>query len=842
MSSAAEKMSSALSNVSVPTITVPSLPSFPGRSSAEMNTASAQRSRELQLAHIELLLDNLRLQCPISTAGVALAYSTATLAPLDGIQCGLVFTWFRTGAHGSSTFVQVQQSQSPIYAPTVDDIGSRLCLQCQDSFDEGYIRYVESDRVLPADALLRSIASSSAATGQYCVSSVRASLGTAEANPFPTMPSSSFHSIREVEQLPEQVAKLTASAVAVSASAPSVSFSEEMYVCVEADGIFMGLAETPSPAKQSPEKVDSASPAVDVGTSRSTGTSNRSFGKIKTNGEISAKMIHGFRILSNPGISVKCSGPRSLLIRVPSTGFDRSTAWLFESVRYTRDIGVVDKCVASEMVVAGNKTLQELSKFSQQIPEDAKEFHVCLVCADRMERDVLVLTIRALCSDGLQKLPWEADTIPVPVPVSAAAGPVTSSTEKQNASNATKGEPDASIDNLSYPSEAAVEQAKRLNFLELQNALLKQERLQLMRAMQMLQENKVETANSPEHTSTSANVQPAQAEIAKRIEAAAREATSQAQLATSQQLLAHIQENQKLREEIDNLRRISHAAEGAEEVEENRRVAQHQKESAEATRIAQEREAEKQRQLAADAEALRVTYAAELTGLKTAVSKAQAEADKLKAVQEQLQVEHQKLSTELVSAKRAETAAKDELNSNAAHVAQLEGQLFSTLSLKMKQEGELSMLKEKLNAAELAASEVDKARSELAEARLSSERAAAQVNHEKKKSEGASKELKRVMKENAATMAAFEKALIRKSEECNLLYEKLQAAEQQGPEALSPSSSSTGSTIASVGSSMSESMKRLSAAGRSSFTSGLFGGSKKSDPNLAPAATTATED
>jgi len=287
--------------------------------------------------------------------------------------------------------------------------------------------------------------------------------------------------------------------------------------------------------------------------------------------------------------------------------------------------------------------------------------------------------------------------------------------------------------------------------------------------------------------------------------------------------LEHTQSAQKLQEEIDSLRRINLVAEGAKEVAEERWAAEQQNAAAELTREAQEKEEATARQAAADLEALRMKYEEQLKSLQIAVAKAHAEVDASKAAQEQLQLEQQKLHADLLNAKRAESAAKDEVNSNAAHVAQLEGQLFSTLSLKMKQEGELSMLKEKLSAAEQTACEAEKARAEAA---------AAQVNHEKKKSEGASKELKRVMKENAAAMAEFEKALIRKSEECNLLYDKLRAAEQ-GSEAPSSANSSPGGVVAAVGSSVSEGMKRL---GRSSFTSGLFGGSKKSNGSSATSA------
>jgi hypothetical protein len=44
----------------------------------------------------------------------------------------------------------------------------------------------------------------------------------------------------------------------------------------------------------------------------------------------------------------------------------------------------------------------------------------------------------------------------------------------------------------------------------------------------------------------------------------------------------------------------------------------------------------------------------------------------------------------------------------------------------------------------------------------------AEINHHIKKSESQTRDLKKTMKENAAALAEFEKALIRKSEECNV--------------------------------------------------------------------------
>lgn len=45
---------------------------------------------------------------------------------------------------------------------------------------------------------------------------------------------------------------------------------------------------------------------------------------------------------------------------------------------------------------------------------------------------------------------------------------------------------------------------------------------------------------------------------------------------------------------------------------------------------------------------------------------------------------------------------------------------------------------------------------------------AAEINHLQRKSDSQSRDLKKLMTDNAATIAEFEKALVRKSEECNV--------------------------------------------------------------------------
>jgi hypothetical protein len=54
---------------------------------------------------------------------------------------GIKFTWFRMS--GEDRIDQLEESAKAWYAPTVDDIGSVICLQCEDNFYQGCSRYIE---------------------------------------------------------------------------------------------------------------------------------------------------------------------------------------------------------------------------------------------------------------------------------------------------------------------------------------------------------------------------------------------------------------------------------------------------------------------------------------------------------------------------------------------------------------------------------------------------------------------------------------------------------------------------------------------------------------------------
>lgn len=139
-------------------------------SHGDETSSNAQKNR-LQNQNINLILkilEDIKLQRPSHHTGLVVAYSSALLAPI--VYKGIKFTWYRLG--DDNQFTTVDDSSRSWYAPTVDDIGCKICVQCEDNYQEGFSRYVECEPLLP-DPLLLSLLESSLKNSFYEVSSVK---------------------------------------------------------------------------------------------------------------------------------------------------------------------------------------------------------------------------------------------------------------------------------------------------------------------------------------------------------------------------------------------------------------------------------------------------------------------------------------------------------------------------------------------------------------------------------------------------------------------------------------------------------------------------------------------
>jgi phage-related tail protein len=81
---------------------------------------------------------------------------------------------------------------------------------------------------------------------------------------------------------------------------------------------------------------------------------------------------------------------------------------------------------------------------------------------------------------------------------------------------------------------------------------------------------------------------------------------------------------------------------------------------------------------------------------------------------------------------------------------------------------EIFQLHDKVKSKELEIQEYKKFEEMYKEALSKNDRLSAEINHLIKKSESQTRDLKKTMKENAEALSEFEKALIRKSGECDV--------------------------------------------------------------------------
>lgn len=136
-----KKFGAGLSTVASATnpLTGPGVPANNTFADFDKKAKQAEKEKKQQIAKVLSILEDVHLQCPQSHAGIIVAYTGSNCAPI--MSSGIKFTWFRMS--GEDRIDQLAESTKAWYAPTVDDIGSVICLQCEDSFFQGCSRYIE---------------------------------------------------------------------------------------------------------------------------------------------------------------------------------------------------------------------------------------------------------------------------------------------------------------------------------------------------------------------------------------------------------------------------------------------------------------------------------------------------------------------------------------------------------------------------------------------------------------------------------------------------------------------------------------------------------------------------
>jgi len=104
------------------------------------------------IAEVMKVIQDVKLVCPSSHAGFILAFNGSNLSPV--INPGIKFTWYRMS---HDKIDPIDGCLTAWYAPTVDDIGSIICAQCSDNYDQGCSRYNEVSSTVDHDTKEKAI-------------------------------------------------------------------------------------------------------------------------------------------------------------------------------------------------------------------------------------------------------------------------------------------------------------------------------------------------------------------------------------------------------------------------------------------------------------------------------------------------------------------------------------------------------------------------------------------------------------------------------------------------------------------------------------------------------------
>ena len=373
-------------------------------SDSKSKQEEAKKKQKDQIKLIISLLDDVRLQCPQTHAGLVIVCTAATLSPLysDGIR----FTWFRMKQDKNDQFTKVDESFNGWYSPSMDDIGSKICVQIQDNYDEGLSRYLETG-LIESDPLLSSLVEPAIEKGSYRTQHNYISMGIEEDNSIQEYsPPTSFSDIKRRRSN-------------LSTNASYVELKDACYIEVDCDGIFIGL-----------NNFDSSHDAH--------------------------KNRIGLHLISSEHITVQCCQPLSIILTIKvnreSSSVNTTSNTTTENATTDDDISASspDETVSPEPEDSNIKklplicpwsyirtsvddselpddegeleastfasTLVLLEQFLQSIPETMNEIKLCISCSDRTERDCLAACIRALVCQRpgstveirLKSLPWRS--------------------------------------------------------------------------------------------------------------------------------------------------------------------------------------------------------------------------------------------------------------------------------------------------------------------------------------------------------------------------------------------------------------------------------------------------
>jgi hypothetical protein len=342
--------------------------------------------------YLQSIVENINLQVPTYHSGVLIAYSSNYVAS-TALQKDIKFSWYRSGFKREELDLVDDSSNRPWYIPSADDIGFKMCVQCEDVFEKGFNRYREST-IIRADPLLCSTVEAAVTNCFYETNEVSIAFGNV---------------LRPTHDFPPEAfdARQRQSALSNRACYFGCENPTRFRVEITEAGIMLCPAVVHE---------DGAPPGPVT---------------YSTSGLL-------IKASSKGAFKVTCRYPVCCVISIPLTEETRS-AWDPSGTAAAGGMHKPSKQLPWLWLGLDGSPLQTgFSKVLTALPHGVKnELHISVACADRPQRDAIALISRALCTSSamgdaktvnekrLAGLPWTAVVVPTgDCPTSASSPPV----------------------------------------------------------------------------------------------------------------------------------------------------------------------------------------------------------------------------------------------------------------------------------------------------------------------------------------------------------------------------------------------------------------------------------
>jgi len=479
-------------------------------------------------------------------------------------------------------------------------------------------------------------------------------------------------------------------------------------------------------------------------------------------------------------------------------------------------------------------TIAHIAEFISSLPEDTNEICICFSCADRLVRDLLVVSMRALATLPLdctrferkrKTFPWlSKDTGEM---ISQAVAESNDSSEIE-AKKMLKSKEEENLVLKRERNELTVQLVESREDLVRVKADLMNKQLLLQQKEKLLQQQQRDESTASENTFASSASAAAVGDVSSDLAATAAAAAVDAptiptavgqgeyfkQLSSkiveleNKLAIASKKEAESARHRTDIEARNTKLAADVEKFQKSsedngRRLASLQS--------LYDMQAKSVQHLESDQESMNSQLAAQETQLKemetlrSKLGKSEAQnaeiRNTLKAANSDGENYKKLIEFQTKQIEEAQLKLNQQEQTYKSTISNLEVDLAESMVVNKRQAREIEEQKVQI-------AEVVELKEQLAESWRERDKLNGQINHLQKKSESQTRDLKRSMRENATALAEFEKALVRKSEECNELYGKIMELEE-GKFATAPPQQQIGDSIKKVGGKTTELASRV---------------------------------